>query len=46
MTTVKFDWSPTFADNDDADDGFTQAEGMAASAVNDSARAMMAPRRF
>jgi len=36
------DWSTTAADNDDADATINWLEGMAPSAVNDSARAMMA----
>ena len=36
------DWSTTAADNDDADGAINWLEGMAPSAVNDSARAVMA----
>lgn len=44
MTCI-WSWSATAADNDDADDGLTQAEGMAAALVNNSARMMMARTR-
>lgn len=37
-----YDWSRTAIDNDDADSGIDWAEGMAASAVNNSGRQMMA----
>lgn len=36
------DWSPTAADNNDADPSIDWSEGQAPSTVNDSARAMMA----